>query len=291
LQVPAPFQYERATSVEHALELLRRLGPDARILAGGHSLLPMMKLRLAQPEHVIDIDPLFGELGYIEDGGDELRIGAMTRHRQLLESQMLESRAAIFTDAERVIADPLVRNRGTIGGALCQADPSEDLSAVCAAIGARMVVRGAAGERVLAMHEFHRGPYRTAVADDELLTEIRVPLKPRSGSAYEKVERRVGDWAVAAAGAALTLGEDGLIADAGIALAAVGARVTCEQAQRSLIGLEPSEEAFAAAAALAARSCSPVSDQRGSADYKHHVAGVLCERALRRAAARADGAG
>ncbi|MEA2161357.1 MAG: aerobic carbon-monoxide dehydrogenase medium subunit, partial [Solirubrobacteraceae bacterium] len=175
MQVPAPFEYERASSVEHALTLLRELGPEARILAGGHSLLPMMKLRLAAPEYLIDIDDLAGELGYVREQGDEIRIGAMTRHRELLESSLLAERAAIFTDAERVIADPVVRNRGTIGGALCQADPSEDLSAVCAAVDARMVIRGPDGERVLDMHEFNRGPYRTAVEFDELLMEIRIP--------------------------------------------------------------------------------------------------------------------
>ena len=183
LQVPAPFEYERATSVDHALELLARLGPEARLLAGGHSLLPMMKLRLAAPEYLIDIDALADELGYIREDttGGEVRIGAMTRHRELLESELLATRLAIFTDAERVIADPVVRNRGTIGGALCQADPAEDLSAVCAAIGARMVIRGTNGEFVVGAHEFHLGPYRTAVGEGEMLVEIRVPLLPGFG--------------------------------------------------------------------------------------------------------------
>jgi carbon-monoxide dehydrogenase medium subunit len=293
LQVPAPFEYKRATSVEHALTLLRDLGPDARILAGGHSLLPMMKLRLATPEYLIDIDDLAGELGYIREHAgksrsqaNEIRIGAMTRHRELLEAGLLAERVAIFTDAERVIADPVVRNRGTIGGALCQADPSEDLSAVCAAVDARMVIRGLDGERVLDMYDFYVGPYRTAVQHDELLVEIRVPVFGGSGSAYEKVDRRVGDWAVAAAGASLTLA-DGVIAGAGIALAAVGADVTCAEAQQGLRGSEPSHELFAQAGELAAAACSPVSDQRGSAEYKRHVVGVLTTRALRRAAARA----
>jgi carbon-monoxide dehydrogenase medium subunit len=292
VQVPAPFEYERATSVEHALTLLRDLGPEARILAGGHSLLPMMKLRLATPEYLIDIDDLAGELGYVRQHATtarapaEIRIGAMTRHRELLESALLTDRVAIFTDAERVIADPVVRNRGTIGGALCQADPSEDLSAVCAAIDARMVIRGLDGERVLDMYDFYRGPYRTAVRHDELLVEIRISLRERSGSAYEKIDRRVGDWAVAAAGASVTIA-DGVIAWAGIALAAVGAEVTCAEAQEGLRGSEPSEAAFARAGHLAAAACSPVSDQRGSAEYKRHVAGVLTARALRRAAARA----
>ncbi|MGH2858652.1 MAG: FAD binding domain-containing protein, partial [Solirubrobacteraceae bacterium] len=217
MQVPAPFQYERAANVEEALELLARLGPEARLLAGGHSLLPMMKLRLAVPEHLIDIDPLAAQLGYINDVGDEVRIGAMTRHRELLESELLAARLPIFADAERVIADPVVRNRGTIGGALCQADPAEDLSAVCAAVGARMVVRGRDGERTVDMHEFHVGPYQTTVGPDEMLVEVRIPLASDSGSAYEKVERRVGDWAVAAAGAAVRIA-GGAIAEAGVSL-------------------------------------------------------------------------
>ncbi len=287
MQVPAPFEYERATSVEHALELLQRLGPEARLLAGGHSLLPMMKLRLATPEYLVDIDGLAAELGYITQTQDRIRIGAMTRHRALLESELLHDRLAIFTDAERVIADPVVRNRGTIGGALCQADPSEDLSAVCAAVKARMVIRGIDGERVLDMHDFYRGPYRTAVDPDEMLTEIRVPLEPGSGSAYEKVDRLSGDWAVVAAGASITLDQDDTIADAGVALAAVGADVTCKKAERLLVGNTPTTELFDEAAHAAATDTAPVSDQRGSKEYKRHAAGVLVKRALLRAAERA----
>jgi aerobic carbon-monoxide dehydrogenase medium subunit len=290
VQVPAPFEYERATSVDHALELLRQFGPEARILAGGHSLLPMMKLRLATPGYLIDIDGLAGELGYIREARppvNQIRIGAMTRHRELLESPLLAQRAAIFTDAERVIADPVVRNRGTIGGALCQADPSEDLGAVCSAIGAQTVVRGVDGDRVLDIDDFHRGPYRTAVEDAEMLLEIRVPVHARSGSAYEKVDRRVGDWAVAAAGAALSLDEDGLIVEAGVALVAVGADIACAPARDELIGQAPTRKVLERAGAAAAAACSPVTDQRGSAEYKRHVVGVLTVRALERAAARA----
>jgi carbon-monoxide dehydrogenase medium subunit len=286
VQVPAPFEYERATSIEHALDLLARLGPEARLLAGGHSLLPMMKLRLATPEHLVDIDALAGELGYIREEGDEVAIGAMTRHRDILASELLAQRLAIFTDAERVIADPVVRNRGTIGGALCQADPAEDLSAVCAAVGAKVVIRGQDGERIVDMREFHRGAYETAVGDAEMVTEIRVPLHPDAGSAYEKVERRVGDWAVAAAGAAIRL-EGGTIAHAGIALAAVGSEVTSREAEAALVGATPSEEIFEEAGRLAAEASDPVTDGRGSAEYKRHVAGELTRRALRRASARA----
>jgi len=287
MQVPAPFEYARASSVDEAIELLERLGPDSRLVAGGHSLLPMMKLRLATPEHLIDINPLAGELGYIGEQGGEVRIGAMTRHREVLESDLLARHFPIMRDAEHKIADPPVRNRGTIGGALCQADPSEDLSAVCAALKANVVIRGRGGERVVDMVAFHRGPYETAVGDAEMLVEVRVPVRAHGGSAYEKVERRAGDWAVAAAGAALWLdGAD--VADAGIALSAVNpSGVRCERAEQALIGRPPSEEAFAEAARLAAEDCEPIADQRGSAEYKRHLAQELTHRALRRAAERA----
>jgi carbon-monoxide dehydrogenase medium subunit len=288
VQVPAPFGYERATSVEHALTLLEELGPDARLLAGGHSLLPMMKLRIAKPSHLIDIDRLAGELGYIAERDGEVRIGAMTRHNAILASELLRDRLAIFTDAERVIADPVVRNRGTIGGALCQADPSEDLSAVCAAVCAKLVIRASGGERVVDMHEFHRGPYETAVGPAEMLVEVRVPLHEPGGSAYEKVDRRAGDWAVVAVGASLDFA-DGAIARAGIALAAAGGDITSTAAEHAVQGERPSAELFAHAGRLAAAACEPVSDQRGSAEYKRHVVGVLTERALMRAAQRGGG--
>jgi aerobic carbon-monoxide dehydrogenase medium subunit len=287
MQVPAPFDYARASSVDEAISLLERLGPEARLLAGGHSLLPMMKLRLATPEHLVDINPLEGELGYIREQGDEVRIGALTRHREILESDLLAQKFPIFIDAEHRIADPPVRNRGTIGGALCQADPSEDLNAVCAALGALAVIRGSGGERVVDMVEFHRGPYETAVGDAEILVEVRIPVRPHGGSAYEKVERRTGDWATAAAGAALWLDGD-TIRGAGIALSAVnpdGVRAT--RAEQALKGRPADEQAFAEAAALAAEDCSPIADQRGSAEYKRHLAGELTRRALRRAAERA----
>ncbi|MBX5468265.1 MAG: xanthine dehydrogenase family protein subunit M [Thermoleophilaceae bacterium] len=288
MQVPAPFDYERATSVEHALSLLERLGPEARLIAGGHSLLPMMKLRLAAPEHLVDINDLH-ELDYIREEAGELRIGALARHRELLESELLGRRFPIFHDAERVIADPLVRNRGTIGGALCQADPSEDLSAACAAAHARLVIRGLGGERVVEMADFHRGPYETAVGPSEILAEIRLPLREAAGSAYEKVERRTGDWAVAAAGVCVWM-SDGAIADVGVGLAAVGSSaVHCARAEEVLRGERPSEELFDAAADLAAADCSPAADQRGPVEYKRHLAGELTRRALRRAVARALG--
>ncbi|MDY7106893.1 MAG: xanthine dehydrogenase family protein subunit M [Actinomycetota bacterium] len=291
MQTPAPFEYARATSVDHAITLLDQLGPEARIIAGGHSLLPMMRLRLALPEHLIDIGELT-DLAYIRVEGAELRIGAMTTHAALLDSAVAGEHFAILHDAERVVADPIVRNRGTVGGSLAQADPSEDLSAAFSAVGASVVARGPGGsERIIPVRDFHAGPYETALADNELLTEIRVPIRPGAGSAYEKVERRIGDWAIAAAGACVWLSGDGTISDVGIGLTAVGADRFCSPAaEDELRGATPTEEVLRAAAQTAAAGTNPVSDQRGPAEYKRHLAGELTFRALRRAVDRARGA-
>ena len=287
MQTPASFEYERATSVEGAIEALQRLGSEARIIAGGHSLLPMMKLRLANPEHLIDINDL-DELAYIREEGFEIRIGALTRHVELEKSDLLALRFPAFRDAEHVIADPVVRTRGTIGGSLCQADAAEDLSAVCSALKAQVVIRGAQGERVVGLDDFYIGPFTTAVGDGELLTEIRLSLRPGAGSAHEKVERRAGDWAVAAASAALWI-EGGTIADAGVALSAVGpTTIHVSRAEELLRGKAPSEELFEQAGQIASEDCAPLPDGRGPVDYKRHLAGVLTKRALRRAAARAQ---
>jgi len=289
MQVPAPFEYERATSVDQAIGLLERLGSTARLVAGGHSLLPMMKLRLANFEYLIDINDLHAELGYIAVEPGQVRVGAMTRHRELLESDELVAAFPIFRDAERVIADPVVRNRGTIGGSLCQADPSEDLSAVCTTLDASCVIRGPRGERVVSMNEFYRGPYETAVGDDEILTEIRLPIRPGGSSAYYKVERRAGDWAVVSAGAALWL-DGGLISDARVGLAAVGPNTTGIPAiSEALRGSPPSEDIYRRAGEIAAASCQPVTDMRGSAEYKRHLADELTRRALRTAVGRIAG--
>jgi carbon-monoxide dehydrogenase medium subunit len=285
LQTPAPFEYERATSVDGAIAALGRLGTGARIIAGGHSLLPMMKLRLANPAHLVDINDL-AELAYIREQDDEIRIGALTRHVDLLKSELLAERFPIFRDAETVIADPVVRNRGTIGGSLCQADAAEDLSAVCSALKAQVVIRGAGGERVVGMEDFHVGPFTTAVGAGEMLTEIRVAVRPGAGSAHEKVERRAGDWAIAAASAALWI-DGGVIADAGIALSAVGmTTIHLTRAEELLRGKQPSDDLFAEAGEIASADCSPSADGRGPVDYKRHLAGVLTQRALRRSAAR-----
>ena len=287
MQTPAPFGYERATSVEGALQALQEHGSEARIIAGGHSLLPMMKLRLANPEYLVDINEL-AELAYIREDAGEIRIGALTRHVDLLKSDLLARRYPLFRDAEEVIADPVVRNRGTIGGSLCQADAAEDLSAVCSAAKAQVVIRGAGGERVVDMEGFHLGPYMTAVGEGEILTEVRLRVRPGAGSAHEKVERRAGDWAIAAASAAVWM-DGATIADVGIALSAVGlTTIHLTRAEELLRGQAPSEALFAQAGEIAAEDCAPMADGRGPVDYKRHLAGVLTHRALRRAAARAQ---
>jgi carbon-monoxide dehydrogenase medium subunit len=288
MQTPAPCEYSRATSVDDAIGQLQALNGNARILAGGHSLIPMMKLRLANPGHLIDINPLEPELSYIRKEGDEIRIGAMTRHRDLLESDLLEQTFPhIFAEAEAVLADPVVRNRGTIGGSLCQADPAEDLSGVVVALKGIAVLRGPDGERLVEMDEFHVGPYMTAVGDTEMMTEVRFPIRRGHGSAHEKVERRAGDFAIVAASAALII-EGGVIKEAGVACSAVGpTTIHVERAEKALVGQAPSESLFAEAGKMAAADCSPSSDGRGPADYKRHVAGVLTTRALSRAAATA----
>jgi aerobic carbon-monoxide dehydrogenase medium subunit len=286
MQTPAPFGYERATSLDGAIASLERLGPEARVIAGGHSLLPMMKLRLANPEHLVDINDL-GELAYIREEGDEVRIGALTRHVEILKSDLLAEQFPVFRDAEEVIADPVVRNRGTIGGSLCQADAAEDLSSVCAALKASVVIRGPEGERTVPMAGFHVGPYMTAVQAGEILTEIRVPRRAGAGSAHEKVERRAGDWAIAAASAAVWM-EGGTFADVGIALSAVGlTTIHLTRAEELLRGQAPSYDLFTQAAQIAAEDCAPMADGRGPVDYKRHLAGVLTRRALGRATARA----
>jgi aerobic carbon-monoxide dehydrogenase medium subunit len=290
MQVPSHVEYEKARSVEHALELLTRYGPESRVLAGGHSLIPMMKLRLAQPETLIDINGISG-LSRLSVADGELRIGALVRHAQLLSSALAARHFPVLRDAEQVIADPIVRNWGTIGGSLCQADPSEDLSAAFGALRATAVIQGRDGPRRVPVREFHLGPYETVVAPDELLTELRIPLpasRGGSGSAYEKVSRRVGDWSVAAAAAVLALDADGTVAEAGLGLAAVGAEhFVSAPAEDFLRGRPADDAAFTEAGRIAAAHCSPAPDQRGPVDYKRHLTGELTTRALRRAAARA----
>ena len=286
MQVPGPFEYERATSVDHAIGLLDRLGEGARVVAGGHSLLPMMKLRIANPEYLVDINDLALELGYVITDPTLVRIGAMTRHRELLESDTLAAACPVFRDAERVIADPVVRNRGTLGGSLCQADPAEDLSTVCLVLDAVCLARGPSGEREIPIDDFVVGPYETALAFNEILVEVRIPLRHNTSSAYAKVERRVGDWAVAAAGAAVTL-DGAAISAARVGLTAVNAdRAALAEVAAALAGQPATDEVFAEAGRGAAQACDPVTDVRGTTEYKRHLAAELTTRTLRTAAQR-----
>lgn len=290
MQTSAPFEYDSATSVADAVALLERHGPETRLLAGGHSLLPMMRLRLARPERVVDINDL-KELAYLREEGSEIAIGAMTRHAELLSSAMLGRHYPIFHEAERMIADPVVRNRGTIGGSLCQGDPAEDLSAVVAALGATMVIQGTSGTRTVPVREFYLGPYETVVGPAEILTEVRVPIRQGAGSAYEKVERRAGDWAVAAAGCFVTLSGD-TVSEVGIGLGAVNAEgYVARAAEDALRGQPATEENLVAAARRAAEGSRPSADQRGPVDYKRHLVQELTGRALRRAVAGARAGG
>jgi aerobic carbon-monoxide dehydrogenase medium subunit len=286
MQVPGPFEYERATSVDHAVGLLDRLGEGARVIAGGHSLLPMMKLRIANPEYLVDINDLAPELGYVITDPTLVRIGAMTRHREILESDTLAAVCPIFRDAERVIADPVVRNRGTLGGSLCQADPAEDLVTVCSVLDAVCLARGPSGEREIPIDDFVAGPYETTLAYNEILVEARIPVRLNTSSAYAKVERRVGDWAVTAAGAAITLDGADIVA-ARVGLTAVNPdQAALAELAATLVGRPATEETFAEAGRLAAQACEPVTDVRGTADYKRHLASELTIRTLRTAAQR-----
>jgi aerobic carbon-monoxide dehydrogenase medium subunit len=290
MQVPGPFEYERATSVDHAVGLLDRLGEGARVIAGGHSLLPMMKLRIANPEYLVDINDLAPELGYVITDPTLVRIGAMTRHREILESDTLAAVCPIFRDAERVIADPVVRNRGTLGGSLCQADPAEDLVTVCSVLEAVCLARGPSGEREISIDDFVAGPYETTLAHNEILVEARIPVRLNTSSAYAKVERRVGDWAVTAAGASLSLvgtEKDAAIAAARVGLTAVNPDpAALAELAAALVGQPATDEVFAEAGRRAAAACDPVTDIRGTAEYKRHLASELTIRTLRTAARR-----
>lgn len=282
---PPPFRYHDPRTVGDAVALLGSL-ENAKLLAGGQSLMPMLNFRFVQPDHIIDLNRVEG-LSYIREDKGALAIGAMTRQRDLEFSDVVRARWPIMHEALLQVGHRQTRNRGTIGGSLCQADAAEDLSAVCVAAKGKAVIRGAGGERVVGLHEFHIGPYMTVVGDGEMLTEVRLPLRPGAGSAHEKVERRAGDWAIAAASAVVWM-HGGTIADAGLALSAVGpTTVHVSRAEELLRGKAPSDELFEQAGEIASEDCAPLPDGRGPVDYKRHLAGVLTKRALRRAAARA----
>ena len=288
MQVPAQFDYEVATSVEEAIEFLQRHGPEARLLAGGHSLIPMMKLRLAFPEVLIDIHELDGELRFVREDDGTLVVGALARHKDLLESPVVRERYTLLADAEKFIADPLVRNMGTVGGSFAHADPSEDLPAAFVALGAEVVVRGPNGEKTIAIEDLAVGPFETAIEPDEILTDARVPRAPH-GSSYFKVERRAGDYASAALGVALWMNEEE-IEDARIGMCGVGSTtLRAREAEEVLRGQKPDEELYKRAAERAAQECDPPDDARGTPEYKRDLVRVLVVRAMEQAVSRARG--
>ncbi len=281
--LPAAFEYHRASTLDEALALLSEHGSEAKVLAGGQSLVPLMKLRFAAPEHLVDINRLPGLDGLDEDG-EGLRVGALVRNKALERSDLLRSRYPTMAAAAPMISDPIVRNLGTLGGSLVHADPAGDWGSVMLALGGSVVLRSSRGEREVPAREFLVDTFTTSIEPDEVLTGVRVPAPaPRSGGAYLKMERKVGDFATVAVAVQLALA-NGTIRRAGIALTAVGPKnIEAEAAEALLAGAEPTEEAFAEAGRLAAQAADPISDVRGSADYKRHVVEVFTRRGLARA--------
>lgn len=288
--IPGRFDYHVAGSVDEAIALLQQYGEEAKILAGGQSLIPLMKFRLAQPEHVIDINRVPGLSGAtLSDGW--LRIGALTREVAVERSPVVRERFQMLYDAAGVIADPLVRNMATLGGNIVHADPANDHPAVMLAYRAEVVARGPNGERTISIDDFFVDTFQTALTPDEVLTEIRIPEPAAmTGGAYVKFERKVGDYAIAAAAAQVALDPDGSVASCGLALTNVSfSSVRSARAEQALIGQSPTADAIRQAAEIAAEDCDPGSDLRGSADYKRAMARTMATRALTLAVQRATG--
>ncbi len=289
--LPARFDYHRPTSLDEALSLLDQYGDDGKLLAGGMSLIPLMKLRFAAPGHLIDLNHIDELTGISEEDG-WLRVGALTRHNALATSDLIAGRYGTMAAAAPQIADPIVRNLGTIGGSLAHADPAGDWGSVMLAVGGQVVARSSSGQRTIAVDDLLETTFTTTLGPNEVITEIRVPSPAaRSGGTYLKLERKVGDFATVAAAVHLDM-DDGRIGQAGIALTAVAPRnIKATEAEATLQGAEPTDEAFAEAARLAAAACDPSSDLRGSADYKRHVSEVFVRRGLARARDLATGSG
>jgi aerobic carbon-monoxide dehydrogenase medium subunit len=288
--IPAPFDYHAPTSLSEAIQLLQRHGDEAKVLSGGQSLLPLLKLRVGAAGHLVDIGKIPG-LEYIKEEGGFLRIGGRTRESTLERSDLIKLKYPILFDTAQVVADPLVRNRATIGGNLAHADPANDHPATMLALGAEVTATGPKGQRTIKIGEFFTGIFSTALAPDEILTEIRIPIPPpRSGGAYVKLERKVGDFATAAAAAQVTLSASGEIEQVGIALTSAGPTpIKASDAERFLLKKKPDAKTLAEAARLAGLAASPSADRRGSVQYKREMARVLTGRALARAIERAGG--
>ena len=285
--IPAAFDYHQPATLDEALKLLKKHGDEAKVLSGGMSLLPMLKLRLASFAHLVDINRLPG-LDYIKEDKGTLKIGAMTRQAALERSDVIKSKYPILADSTPLIADPLVRNRGTVGGNVANGDPGNDQPAIMIALGATYVLQGGK-ERSVAANQFYKGLYETALARTEILTEIRIPAPPpKSGGASVKLKRKTGDFAVAAAAVQLTLGKNGAVESCSIALTNAGLTpVEAADAAKYLVGKTPDDKTIAEAAKMAAAKSQPSADRRGSVEYKKEMARVLTTRALKKAVQRA----
>jgi len=285
--IPREFDYHAPKTLPDALGLLARFGDEAKLLAGGHSLLPMMKLRFAQPGHLIDLAKI-AELKGIREDGNTLRIGAMTTENELIWSPLLQAKCPLLVEGARLISDPQVRYKGTIGGDIAHGDPGNDHPALMLVLGASFVLRGAAGERVVPADGFFLGSYSTLMAPGEIMTEIRIPVPaPGTGYAYTKLKRKVGDYATAAAAVTLRMKGD-IVDQVAIALTNVAAMaLKARAAEDSLRGKALNDATIGEAARLAMSICDPVVDQRGDAEYKTAMAGEMTQRALRSARSRA----
>jgi carbon-monoxide dehydrogenase medium subunit len=289
--IPGPFDYHAPQSLDEAIALLAQLGDSAKILAGGQSLIPAMRFRLATPEALVDLGRVPG-LAELEERGDHLAIGALVREHQLEDDPRIAAAYPLLLDAARVIADPLVRNRATVGGNLAHADPANDHPAVMLAYGARVIARGPSGSRTIPIDELFVGLFQTSLEPGEILTEIQIPRGgPRSGGAYLKIERKVGDYAVAGVAVQLQLADatpSGAIAEVRIGLTNVSAvPMRARAAEAALVGRAATAEALEAAGVAAAAECDPSADLRGAVDYKRDLVRVLVKRAVRRAVERA----
>jgi aerobic carbon-monoxide dehydrogenase medium subunit len=287
--IPGAFEYHRPSSLDEVMALLREHGDEGRLLAGGHSLIPMMKLRLANPAHLIDLGSVAGLKGIDESGG-AVRIGAMTTQAEVIASELLAARVPILRETALQIADPQVRYCGTIGGNVANGDPGNDMPAVMLALDAEFLLRGPSGERSIAARDYYRAAFTTALAGNEVLAALRIPAPPDGhGWAYEKMKRKVGDYATAAAAAILAM-DGGACRDARIALTNLAdVPLLAEGAGQALIGTPVDDAAVERAAAAAVAITDPASDLRGPAEFRRHVAGVMVRRATLRARERAGG--
>ena len=283
------FQYESPGTLAEAIALLNEHGDEAKVLSGGHSLIPMLKLRFATPAILIDINKIPGLSDIKEDVDGTINIGALVRESQLEFSDLLAKHFPIFKDVTKLIADPQVRNMGTLGGNLAHGDAANDHPAVMIALRASVVITGAEGERVVPIDEFFYGFYMTAVQQGEILTEIRLPIpSQKTGNAYHKLERKVGDYATAGVAVQITLDDAGVVTAAGIGLTNVNpVPLRASRSEEALIGKPLTDETIALAAQYSSEDCSPSSDLRGSEEYKRHVTGVLVKRMINKAAERA----